>query len=262
VLSLVDEGLNDGEIERRTGIPRGTILGWRHGRVPRYARGDAPRSCPRCGHPEHDFSALPVADYGYLLGLYLGDGCITAHARGVHRLGITLDRKYPGIVRECAAAMGVVMHSSKVGIQRCRHMRADFVHSYSRAWPCLFPQHGPGRKLLRKIQLTKWQLTIVEQDPGRLLSGLIHSDGCRSVNTIRHPKKTYVYPRYLFSNRSDDMGDLLRRMRSARGRMARDEHQHHFGRPPRIHCINGRVCWAEGMTALSAGGGTRTHTPR
>jgi hypothetical protein len=25
------------------------------------------------------------------------------------------------------------------------------------------------------------------------------------VNTIRHPKKTYVYPRYLFSNRSDDI---------------------------------------------------------
>jgi hypothetical protein len=50
-----------------------------------------------------------------------------------------------------------------------------------------------------------WQRKIVECHPGRLLRGLIHSDGCLSVNTIRHPKKTYVYPRYLFSNRSDDI---------------------------------------------------------
>ena len=34
---------------------------------------------------------------------------------------------------------------------------------------------------------------------------MIHSDGSRSVNTIRHPKKTYVYPRYEFSNRSEDI---------------------------------------------------------
>ncbi len=33
----------------------------------------------------------------------------------------------------------------------------------------------------------------------------MHSDGCRSVNTIEHPTKTYVYPRYLFTNLSDDI---------------------------------------------------------
>lgn len=37
-LALVDKGLNDCEIERRTGIPRRTILGWRHGQIPRFAR--------------------------------------------------------------------------------------------------------------------------------------------------------------------------------------------------------------------------------
>jgi hypothetical protein len=34
---------------------------------------------------------------------------------------------------------------------------------------------------------------------------LIHSDGCRLTNRVRHGEKTYEYPRYNFSNRSDDI---------------------------------------------------------
>jgi Homeodomain-like domain len=209
VVALVEQGLNDCEISRRTGIPRSTVRDWRHGRVPRRGplsgRLWTEHSCPECGHPAHDFNALPTGDYAYLLGLYLGDGHITTHARRVYRLGITLDRRYPGIVRECEAAMGSVMPSSKVGVQRLRHMRADFVYSYSRAWVCLFPQHGPGVKHQRAITLTDWQQEVTEVQSEKLLRGLIHSDGCHSVNTIKHAKRVYVYPRYLFSNRSDDI---------------------------------------------------------
>jgi hypothetical protein len=45
--------------------------------------------------------------------------------------------------------------------------------------------------------------------PGRLLRGLIHSDGCRVTNRIRHPRKTYEYPRYFFSNRSSDIQSIF-----------------------------------------------------
>lgn len=209
VLALIEEGLNDCEISRRTRIPRGTIRDWRSGKTPRRgplrARIPPAESCSRCGHPQHDFAALPAHDYAYLLGLYLGDGCISAAKRGVFRLRVTLDSKYPGIVRECAQAMGRVMPSSKVGVLRHKHQNSVEVGSFSRAWPCLFPQHGPGKKHDRRIELTDWQVEIVEAEAEPLLRGLIHSDGCHSVNTIRHPKKTYVYPRYLFSNRSDDI---------------------------------------------------------
>jgi len=88
----------------------------------------------------------------------------------------------------------------RIGAEGQLRRRSDCTH-----WPHLFPQHGPGVKHERPIVLEPWQLRIVERYPGRLLRGLIHSDGCRVVNRIRHPKKTYAYPRYFFSNRSDDI---------------------------------------------------------
>jgi hypothetical protein len=41
----------------------------------------------------------------------------------------------------------------------------------------------------------------VERHPARLIRGLIHSDGCRAMNRV----KGRVYPRYQFSNRSEDI---------------------------------------------------------
>ena len=162
-----------------------------------------------CGQPQHALEALPEPAYSYLLGLYLGDGYIVAAKKRVYRLSVTLDRKYPGIVRECKEAMATVMPRSKVSIVRRRDENADEVLSWSRAWPCLIPQHGPGRKHERRIALTRWQQNIVDREPKRFLRGLIHSDGCYSVNTIRHPENTYVYPRYLFSNRSKDIRQIF-----------------------------------------------------
>ena len=76
-------------------------------------------------------------------------------------------------------------------------------------WPCLFPQHGPGRKHNRRIALEPWQVAIVDQHPGRFLRGLFHSDGCRVTNwtekMVAGERKRYEYPRYFFSNRSEDI---------------------------------------------------------
>jgi hypothetical protein len=101
--------------------------------------------------------------------------------------------------------MALVMPTSKASVYWHKRERVAEASSFSRHWPCLFPQHGPGRKSHREIRLTAWQRAIAERYPGRLLRGLIHSDGCRGTNTIRHPKKTYRYPRYQFTNRSADI---------------------------------------------------------
>jgi hypothetical protein len=161
-------------------------------------------SCSTCGAAVHDFERLPPS-YAYLLGLYLGDGCLSKHRRGVFRLRVVLDSRYPGIVAECAAAMRDLLPGNRPGLQPKHGENAWEVSIFSKALPCFFPQHGPGRKHNRRIRLAGWQQRAVQRRPQLLLRGLIHSDGCRFINTIRHPHRTYEYPRYNFSNRSDDI---------------------------------------------------------
>ena len=83
------------------------------------------------------------------------------------------------------------------------------VKSYSKHWPCLFPQHGPGKKHLRNIELADWQQVIVDRYPGDFVRGLIHSDGYRGTNRVRRVladgERWYEYPRYLFVNKSLDI---------------------------------------------------------
>jgi hypothetical protein len=83
------------------------------------------------------------------------------------------------------------------------------VKGYSRHWPCLFPQHGPGKKHLRKIELSPWQQVIVHRYSGAFARGLMHSDGCRALNRVRRKlesgERWYEYPRYLFVNESTDI---------------------------------------------------------
>jgi hypothetical protein len=78
----------------------------------------------------------------------------------------------------------------------------------------LLPQHGPGRKHTRAIRLEPWQQELVDAFPQEFLRGLIHSDGCRTVNrfTTRLPSgriAEYAYPRYFFSNESADIRGLF-----------------------------------------------------
>jgi hypothetical protein len=135
----------------------------------------------------------------------LGDGSIAAHPRDVYRLRITLDVKYPGIVRECEAAMRAVAPRNRARRQ-LRACNCYEVHSYSKSWPCLFPQHGTGKKHLRPIFLADWQQQLAKRWPDQLLKGLIHSDGCRSYSTGR---SGWTQPRYAFANVSTDITSIF-----------------------------------------------------
>ncbi|MDQ3768942.1 MAG: hypothetical protein M3370_05605 [Actinomycetota bacterium] len=206
VEALGAEGHNASQIASITGLPRSTVRDWlTRPALDRRRSSNGPR-CQTCGG-SHGTEALPVS-YVYLLGLYLGDGCISAHRRGVYRLRIFLDLRYPGIVSACVAAIQDLTPGNRVGMQDqySHYVERDKpsnvqVSAYSKTWPCLFPQHGRGRKHERPIALTPWQRELVERDPRGLLSGLIHSDGCRFMNTGRNWRS----PRYSFRNRSDDI---------------------------------------------------------
>ena len=76
------------------------------------------------------------------------------------------------------------------------------------------PPHGPGKKHLRRILLEPWQREITHAHPRELVRGLIHSDGCRSVNRFKTKLPSgrvaqYEYVRYFFSNLSEDIKDIF-----------------------------------------------------
>jgi hypothetical protein len=141
--------------------------------------------------------------------MYLGDGSIDRMPR-TWRLRITLDLGYPRVTRECASAMQAVLPINKVLVYRSDPgSRCVVAVVYSKQMVCLFPQHGPGLKHLRPITLETWQADLVNEQPQQFLRGLIHSDGCRFTNRVRVRGKTYEYPRYNFTNASDDIRSLF-----------------------------------------------------
>jgi hypothetical protein len=113
---------------------------------------------------------------------------------------------WPQIMDEVEAAVRAVTPSSVCRVPR---PGCTAIKSYSTHWPCLFPQHGPGKKHERPIRLEPWQAEIVDRHPEDFLRGLFHSDGCRITNWTRRRVagewKRYEYPRYLFTNKSHDI---------------------------------------------------------
>jgi hypothetical protein len=201
--ALSAKGLYDHEVAQITGIPLRTIRRWRTGqRRSPAAEGWRKRNCPRC-----DGVPLDERAYAYLLGLYLGDGYLIRRPKDVYLLSIACADAWPGLIEAAKEAAHDVMPLSAVFTRQCVGMTQ--VKSTSKHWPCLFPQHGPGMKHTRKIELAAWQQVIVDSFPGDFARGLFHSDGCRGLNRVRRTlaggDRWYEYPRYLFSNKSTDI---------------------------------------------------------
>jgi len=194
VISRLERGESSRVVALSTGVPFETVRRWGRGEIPRKARrtAEGARWCGECGAEEHDFSLLPAEPYAYLLGIYLGDGCLYEHSRRTYGLKVTLDETYHWIVISVADAIEDV-RGRRPSISRPRRDRCNVVTSYSRSWPCLLPQHGPGRKHTRDIGLTAWQQAIVRVAPQAFLRGLIHSDGWRGLNRVKVKGRWYAY---------------------------------------------------------------------
>jgi hypothetical protein len=193
---LIARGASDYVIAGLTGVPRSTVRNWRvH-----------PNRGPRQGQPTDPRQPPDARAYTYLLGLYLGDGCLDPRGSP---LMLSLDATYPGIIDEAGAAIRATVPGINVRHHR-RKGNLVVVVASSHRWPDAFPQHGAGRKHLRRIELEPWQRELTNAHPRALLRGLIHSDGCRTFNRFktRLPSgrvASYGYPRYFFSNLSEDI---------------------------------------------------------
>jgi hypothetical protein len=204
-LAASDAGVPDAENARRHAVAVKTIRRWRR----LYQRQALQRGqqhlqaiCPVC-----DGSTLDGAAYAELLGWYLGDGHIVLGRRGVHTLSIFNDVNYPVANARLLDLIRRVKPASRPWTRLrpgCVETKAGWKH-----WPCLFPQHGPGRKHERPMILADWQDEIVAVYPWDFLRGLMHSDGSRVNNwatrVVRGERRRYDYPRWQFVNASEDI---------------------------------------------------------
>jgi hypothetical protein len=187
------------EASRLTGVSRAALRDWLAAPRP-----DRSSGCPRC-----DDVALAAEPYAALLGFYLGDGCISAAPR-CFTLRVSCDAAYPSIIEDVERCLRSVRPGGRVF--RVTAPGCVVVQSNWKHWPCLFPQHGPGRKHERPIALDDWQRSAVEVYPAAFLRGLFHSDGSRARNWTRRmvggEMKRYDYPRWQFTNNSADIREL------------------------------------------------------
>jgi hypothetical protein len=173
---------------QRRGLPRGQA----HLRAP----------SPRCADGPLDGPA-----YAELLGWYLGDGHISRGRRDVFNLHVFNDVTYP----ECNEHIQDLMRRVKPRSRpHTRMLPGCVVTTVSwKHWPCLFPQHGPGRKHQRQLGMTAWQWEIVGAHPADFLRGFFHSDGARVRNwatrMVAGERKRHDYPRWQFMNHSTEI---------------------------------------------------------
>ncbi len=180
-LAASDAGMPDAENARVQGVAVKTIRRWRR----EYQRRGKPRgqahllaNCPRC-----DEGTLDEASYAELLGWYLGDGYISTERRGLLALHIYNDKRYVDLNSRIAELMRAVKPNSR---PHTRLVPGCVITTVSwRHWACLFPH------------------------PADFLRGLFHSDGCRVNNwatrIVAGEQKRYDYPRWQFSNMSEDI---------------------------------------------------------
>ena len=120
---------------------------------------------------------------------------------------ISCDASYPGIILDVTACMTGVRPGCRVG--NVPAPGVTVVQTYWKHWPCLFPQHGPGRKHERTMPMEDWQWRILTVEPGAFLRGLFHSDGARVRNwatrQVAGELRRYDYPRWQFVNRSEQI---------------------------------------------------------
>jgi hypothetical protein len=201
-MELSSSGMSDYSVAAELGIPRSTVCNWRKRKPAFRSRLQSTA----------DWRPDAPASFSYLLGVYLGDGHLFATGPASWRLCVTLDAKHTDVIEEVAGSIVMVDPQTRV----CRNYRngATLLLANSMAWPVAFPQHGPGRKHERRIELVDWQREITHEHPKPLLRGLIHSDGSRCINRFKTKLPSgrvaeYAYPRYFFTNMSADIRGIF-----------------------------------------------------
>lgn len=205
VMEMLSTGIKISEIALATGINRSTISNWkqRNGRnLIKTVSHDGEGADRYLKTFIGDMNESRRLDYSYLLGLYLGDGCIYKLPK-TYKLTITLDKKYGALNDYTISAFSRFFEKPAYVFDRSLHGRGNAIDiiTHSCTLPVIFPQHGIGRKHDRSIELSEWQLSLI--DSASIVKGLIMSDGSIYVESRN------AYTNLNFTNKSEDIIRIL-----------------------------------------------------
>ena len=141
-------------------------------------------------------------DFSYLLGFYLGDGHLINPKGRSFGVIFTNETTFLEMNQRLQDALKTVFPSKDIKIRQRKTCNCVDIAMYGVNLDLLFP-HGKGYKHTRKIELTDWQLDIIDRFPKPFLKGMIESDGCRYIST-----KNIMYQ---FNNCSMDLHEVFQR---------------------------------------------------
>ena len=192
VLKDFKNGVNKSTLSNKYNIPRGTIKYWIDNRDTIFISKTSDKDISLIIEEIKNNKEL----YNYILGLYLGDGCISPQKMS-YKLRITQDNKYPNSVNEIKNLLNSFF---KNNVFVCIPKGCTVIAIYDKNLPLYFPQHGVGKKHDREIILSDYQRENI--DYPNLLKGLWVSDGSYYLASSK-------YEAYNFTNKSTDIISLF-----------------------------------------------------
>jgi hypothetical protein len=163
------------------------------------------------GHLDHAaWTTEQRQAYSYILGFYLGDGCLYNTKGRSYTMMIANQADFYEMNLEIERSISILFPNKKVTFYKkptsnCYDIKVTAINLHE-----LFP-HGRGAKHSRKISLMDWQKGIVREFPQKCIKGLIQSDGTRYVADIKRYPHRVVYQ---FSNCSIDIHHILHELTS------------------------------------------------
>lgn len=201
VLEKYEQNYKISYLSKIYSVPRATILYWLKSNILNTIK-IKHNTNNKTIESIYEYISKNYKEYSFILGLYLGDGCITENGRNEtsYKLRISQDNKYPKVVNTIQTKLSEFFgkESKLVENKGCFHITI-----YDKYLPYYLPQHGKGFKHDRDVKLNEFQRKII--DYRELMKGLWLSDGSFYIARIRK----YKYERYNFTNKSLDIIELF-----------------------------------------------------
>lgn len=196
ILILYSESKSDRKIASELGIDRTTVKKYKN--IPLEQNIATFRTVA-------DIDVLVKHWYAYVIGLYLGDGCISKFAR-TSRLRLYFhSHNNEDIINRATLSLNKIFPKNNISRYNQLHVNCSVVGVYNKNLPDLFPQHGTGKKHSRDVSLKPSQLDLMTDAYARfILAGLHDSDGCMYHEQLRR--------RFVFTNTSPDIIDIYKKV--------------------------------------------------